>query len=86
MAFGERLRRARLRRGLSQTELGHMVDRSKQSISRYEKGLDHPPLDQLPLYAEILRVPISMFFEADYVPKTPAERNQIRRSLDGSDE
>jgi len=45
MNFGENLKRIRKSRGLSQAELGELVDRTHACISRYEKGVGTPPLE-----------------------------------------
>lgn len=43
----ERIRKARLDAGLSQTDLGNAIGLSDKSISAYEKGRATPPLSKL---------------------------------------
>ena len=45
MINNERLKLERIRRGLSQEELGKMLHVSKVSICGYEKGTKNPTLD-----------------------------------------
>jgi len=47
MLIGERIRKARLEKGLSQEELGKIIDVSKVSICGYEKGTRTPTLENL---------------------------------------
>jgi transcriptional regulator with XRE-family HTH domain len=58
--FGERLFRTRKARGLSQTELGEMINLSKRMISHYEGDApEGPPLTTLNRIAEALNVTVS---------------------------
>ena len=43
----QRIRDLRIQRGLTQTELGRMLDVSKSVISAYENGVHQPPYDVL---------------------------------------
>jgi transcriptional regulator with XRE-family HTH domain len=44
---GELIREARLRAGLTQTELSELTGRDRSVIARWEQGLISPPLDSL---------------------------------------
>lgn len=52
--FGERLRQARLNKGMSQQELSEAVGMTQASISQFEKGLRMPTPANLGKFAEIL--------------------------------
>lgn len=52
--FGENLRAARLRAGLSQAELGRRVGRSQQYISLVEVGSENLTLDTMSMLANIV--------------------------------
>lgn len=54
MLIGERIRKARLEKGLSQEELGKIIDVSKVSICGYEKGTRTPTLENLMQLLEVL--------------------------------
>jgi transcriptional regulator with XRE-family HTH domain len=44
---GRKLKELRKARGLTQTQLGQVVDRSTSDISNYENGFANPPSDVL---------------------------------------
>ncbi len=47
MTFGERLMDLRKSRGLSQEELGGMIDVTRQTVSKWERDESTPDLDRL---------------------------------------
>jgi transcriptional regulator with XRE-family HTH domain len=58
--LGERIRRFRLAKGLSQTELGKLVGLSKRMVAYYEIQGGNPPSDLLIRLADALGVPLAM--------------------------
>lgn len=54
MLFGQRIKEERLKRGLSQQELGDLLHVSKVSVCGYEKGTRTPSLDTFNKLVEIL--------------------------------
>lgn len=54
-AIGQRIAHARLRRDLTQEELGHLLDLTSRSVASHEAGT-HSPLPHLSRYAEMLDV------------------------------
>lgn len=62
---GERLKSARLYRGLSITELADMADVSKQAISQFENGKNPPGLETLLKLIAALGFPREYFYEED---------------------
>ncbi|MGV3762619.1 helix-turn-helix domain-containing protein [Parapedobacter sp.] len=61
--LGWRIRVLRERRGLTQMELGALIDKDFQAISRMEKGRVNPSAYQVYVLAGALGVPIEEFFE-----------------------
>jgi transcriptional regulator with XRE-family HTH domain len=59
---GARIRRARLRKGLTQTELARRIDTADAQISRWENGRAFPSLGTLEAIADALDVSIESFF------------------------
>lgn len=55
-AIGERIKKARQAKGLSQEELAQIINSTKSAISRYESGKRQPRLDQLHRIAVVLQV------------------------------
>ncbi|MGQ9556903.1 MAG: helix-turn-helix domain-containing protein [Desulfurispora sp.] len=67
MSLGERLKKARESRGLTQIQLGKMVNVSDATINRYERGQRKPTPEMLSKLAEILHVSV------DYLVDGPGE-------------
>ena len=61
--LGEKIKKYRLMRGLTQQELAEMIGTTAPTISKYEKGQRGVDFDMLANIAEALQVPISAFFE-----------------------
>jgi len=69
--IGKRVRTLRLQRGLSQTELGALINVTFQQVQKYEKGTNRISAGRLQRIAEVLSVPVSFFFAGfDEKPKT----------------
>ena len=52
---GARVRTARLKAGLTQEQLGEKIERTGQSVAKYEKGLDAIPIVILHNIALVLK-------------------------------
>jgi transcriptional regulator with XRE-family HTH domain len=61
---GRRVRALRTERGMSQTDLGGELGLTFQQVQKYEKGTNRIGAGRLQHIAEILDVPISVFFAA----------------------
>lgn len=64
--LGLRIRRARERIGMSQETLAEAVKRDQKAVSEYENGKRKLPATEIPLYASVLGVPITYFYEGDF--------------------
>ena len=64
---GERLRKARLYRGLTITELAEKIDVSKQAVSQYENGMHPPENDKMFSIISALGFPYEYFFQTDLI-------------------
>ncbi len=62
---GERLKQARIYRGLSINDLAEILDVSKQAISQYEKSEISPEFNKLSLIVNNLNFPPEYFFQCD---------------------
>jgi transcriptional regulator with XRE-family HTH domain len=60
--IGRRVRTLRLQRGLSQTELGTLINVTFQQVQKYEKGANRISAGRLQRIAEVLTVPVAFFF------------------------
>src|ERR1700704_6909118 len=61
--IGRRVRTLRLQRSLSQTALADALGITFQQVQKYEKGVNRISSGRLVRIAEILKVPITFFFE-----------------------
>jgi transcriptional regulator with XRE-family HTH domain len=65
MQIAARIRRVRLQRALSLTDLALGTGLSTSLLSRYEDGQDVPSLETLDRFAAIMGVPVRFFFYGD---------------------
>ena len=56
MIIGSRIREERLKRGLTQEELGKLIGVSKVAISHYERGEEQPKVEKLSKLIEVLKL------------------------------
>ncbi len=64
--YGDRLRSARIYRGLTLTELAKQTGISKQSLSLYENDNNTPPLENVLSLATHLDFPMDFFWQKDF--------------------
>jgi transcriptional regulator with XRE-family HTH domain len=72
MHVGHRVRRRRLRLGISQKELGAAVGVSFQQVQKYKSGANRIGASRLQQIATVLQAPPSYFFEQMPKGETPA--------------
>ncbi len=77
--IGKRIRALRLERNVTQTELGNLVGVTFQQIQKYEKGQNRVSAGRLQKFAQVLRVPITFFY--DGMSSTDAEADSIDNGL-----
>jgi len=76
--IGKRVRTLRLQRGLSQTELGALIDVTFQQVQKYEKGTNRISAGRLQRIAEVMSVPVSFFFAGfDEKPKVASASQPV---------
>ncbi len=68
--FGERLRRTREDKGLSQGDLAHKTGLQPSAISHFESGRRSPSFDNLKRLADALAVTIDYLMGRESAPKT----------------
>lgn len=59
MTFGERVKKIREEKGLSQRQLGERMGVKQQTIAQYERALNTPKLETVRRLASALKVPLS---------------------------
>jgi transcriptional regulator with XRE-family HTH domain len=63
--IGQRVKAARLQRGLTQAALGEAIDKAFETISNIERGKTAPNFSTLSDIADALGVPMREFFGGD---------------------
>ncbi len=77
MTFGEKMKRLRNERGLSQQELGKKLGIKQQTVAQYEKVPYTPKYDTVSRIAEALNCPITALVESE----TVFQREDVADSL-----
>jgi transcriptional regulator with XRE-family HTH domain len=77
LEVAKRVRALRLQRGISQTELGGILDVTFQQVQKYETGTNRISAGRLQQIAEVLDVPVTYFYAGSdgtngSEPKSPA--------------
>jgi len=70
--IGQRLRKLRLAKGLTQDGLGKRIGISFQQIQKYENGSNRISASRLNEIAASLDVPVTYFFSQDEMPAAPS--------------
>jgi transcriptional regulator with XRE-family HTH domain len=76
---GGRIRERRVMLGLSQQQLAQMIGVTYQQAHKYERGLNRISAGRLYEIAQVLRVPVSWFFDGLSAADRPAEMSQRQR-------
>ena len=71
---GHRIRIQRLARGMSQTALANHLGVTFQQVQKYEKGVNRVGAGRLTRIAEVLGIPVGMFFTGKEVLDTDETR------------
>ena len=62
LEIAKRVRALRLQRGISQTELGGVLDVTFQQVQKYETGTNRISAGRLQQIADVLDVPVTYFY------------------------
>ena len=81
---GQRLREARLLRGLNQSELGKALSQpiTFQQVQKYERGANRMSVSRLCEFADILQLPVVFFLPKSDIELLPAVSLQESRLLE----
>ena len=66
--LGQRIRQARENIGMSQRDFSVAVNKDQTAISEYETGKRKVPAVELSIFAQVLQVPVSYFYEGGIQP------------------
>jgi transcriptional regulator with XRE-family HTH domain len=78
--FAARVKEIRRQRGLTQQQLAERIERSTNAVSALERGVSLPTFATLERLAEVLKVPVREFFDADVV-ETDHKREALIMAL-----
>ena len=78
MTTGQRIRNARKKLGLTQSELAKRLEVPFQSISQWERDIRNPKIETLQRIADALKIPISTFLTSDEAEEVEAIIDTIR--------
>ena len=82
--FPQRLRTARIARGLSQSELGERADLQASAVSHFETGARRPSFDNLKRLADALRVTTDYLLgRSDLMNTSAATVDRLHRHYSG---
>lgn len=80
--LGKRLRQARLKRGLTQTQAGEAVGISYGTLSGYERDYRNPDHETLLKLSELYQVSVSWLLNADHINVSNIEKKtQLEEEL-----
>lgn len=66
LKIGKKIKKLREISGLSQSELAEKIGVSYQQIQKYERGKSSISVDRLYQIADVLKVPVKIFFEEEH--------------------
>lgn len=77
--FPQRLREARLQRGLSHRELGKLIGKARSTVCNYERGVGYPTVATTLLMADVLHVSVDDLLGYRLVQCREAKRDERAR-------
>jgi Predicted transcription factor, homolog of eukaryotic MBF1 len=82
LRVGNIIKNARLKKGLTQRQLGEIIGKSNNAITNWEKGVNSPDVDMIERLCSILEIPVCEMFpskkEIVSDEQTLAEQNLIK--------
>ena len=66
MSFGEKLQQLRKEKGLSQEDLAHQLNVSRQAVSKWESQNGYPEIEKMILISDLFQVSLDYLMKKDY--------------------
>ena len=66
MSFGEKLQQLRKEKGLSQEDLAHQLNISRQAVSKWESQNGYPEIEKMILISDLFQVSLDYLMKEDY--------------------
>lgn len=70
MSTGEKIKKIRLKKGITQKQLAELLNTSQQNLAQYESGKRKPKIETLRKIAHALNVPVTELVESDVLQLT----------------
>ena len=86
MGIGNRMKQARLEKGLSQKILGNILGCSQQMIAQYENEKRTPKYETIVKFAEALDVDIDYLMDAPFTFKEPDKTISLNEEIGKDDD
>lgn len=85
MTSGEKIKKSRLEKKLSQKALGEKLGMPQQMIAQYESGKRQPKIETLGKIAMVLDIPVSdLLGDLDFTPPVPPGKIRVGSDDDGN--
>lgn len=81
-AIGQRLRKLRLDRDLTQSDIGEAIERSSEHYGRLERGENLPSIPTLKSLAQFYRLPVDVILGLQEPRRENAPEPKIQRLID----
>ena len=79
--YGNVIRQYREKAGLDQGTVGRTLGYSTNTISNWENGVSRPDIDAVTALCELLRIPLTVFFDADQDPAAPEDERELLKDF-----
>lgn len=66
MSFGEKIQQLRKEKGLSQEDLAHQLNISRQAVSKWESQNGYPEIEKMILISDLFQVSLDYLMKEDY--------------------
>lgn len=84
--LGEKIRKLRKEKGLTQEQLAELVGVEPRHISRVEGGYSSPSVERLAVMADVLEVPIKELFNFMQLSDSEIRLRELETSIKGMSE
>jgi transcriptional regulator with XRE-family HTH domain len=75
--IGQRVKAARLQKGLTQAQLAEAIDKAFETISNIERGKTAPNFSTLADIADVLGLPMREFFDGEHAEISDARQHLL---------
>lgn len=81
MTLGDRIKKARGAKKMTQLQLAEAVNVKRESITQYETNMTNPPVTTLKKIADVCDIDMLFFFEDEYAKKTGIVKKELKNNF-----